>query len=438
MLVVGLSHRTTPVALLEQAAVTGDSLGKLLHDVARAEHVAEALVLSTCNRVELYADVDKFHAGVAELSDLLAQHSGIPLEALTPHLYVHYEDRAVQHLFAVACGLDSMVVGESQILGQVKVALRLAQDQGTVGRVLNELAQQALRVGKRARTETGIDRAGASLVAVGLDVAERVLDGLAGRRAVVVGAGSMSALAAAALRRRGVADLAVVNRTVENAERLAQAVGARPLHLEQLNAEYADADVVVSCTGATGTVVHADALSAARPTAGERPLFVLDLALPRDVDPAIRRMPHVTVVDLETLADTLRGAERAADVEAVRAIVAAEVAGYLGGVRAARVAPTVVALRAMASDVVEAELVRLSGRLPALDSAVRREVELTVRRVVDKLLHAPTVRVKELADEPGGRSYAEALHTLFDLDPKTVEAVTRADATGPGNEAGGP
>src|SRR3954447_22063631 len=196
VLVVGLSHRSAPVSLLEKAALSGDAQVKLLADVAATEHAAEALVLSTCNRVEIYADVDKFHGALTDVSELLARHAGVPLESLTPHLYVHYEDRAVAHLFSVVCGLDSMVVGESQIVGQVKQALRLAQTGGTTSRVLSGLVQQSLRVGKRARTETGIDRAGRSLVTAGLDEAVRVLGTLAGHEVLVVGAGSMSGLAA--------------------------------------------------------------------------------------------------------------------------------------------------------------------------------------------------------------------------------------------------
>src|SRR6478735_3238384 len=221
LLVVGLSHRSAPVSVLERASLSADARAKLLHDTLAAEPAAEGAVLATCNRIELYADVDKFHAGVAELSTLLAQHSGVGLEELTPYLYVHYEDRAVHHLFSVACGLDSMVVGEGQILGQIKDALAVGQDLHTAGRLLNDLFQQALRVGKRAHSETGIDRAGQSLVTFGLDQLAPTTGPLAGKRALVVGARSMSSLAAATLARAGVAAITVANRTPERAERLA-------------------------------------------------------------------------------------------------------------------------------------------------------------------------------------------------------------------------
>jgi len=209
ILVVGLSHRSAPVAVLEQMALSPDAIAKLLADVVSRHHASEALVLSTCNRVELYAEVDTFHGGVAEVTELLARYAGVSTDDLTPHLYVHYEDRAVAHLFAVACGLDSMVVGENQILGQVKHALRTAQDVGAAGRSLIGLAQQALRVGKRARAETGIDRAGRSLVTAGLDEARRLLGGFEGRRTLVVGAGSMSSLAATVAAQRGIGPIVV-------------------------------------------------------------------------------------------------------------------------------------------------------------------------------------------------------------------------------------
>jgi glutamyl-tRNA reductase len=427
VLVVGLSHRTAPVDLLERATLPPDAAAKLLDDVVSGDHAGEAMVLSTCNRVEVYVDVDKFHGGLAQTSELLARRAGVSLEDLTPHLYVHYEDRAVAHLFAVACGLDSMVVGESQILGQVRASLRAAQDAGTAGRTLGALTQQALRVGKRARTETGIDRAGRSLVTAGLEQASRLLGPVEGRPALVVGAGAMSALAATVLAQRGAGQIVVANRTISHAERVAAGIGGAAVPLTGLGDALAEVDLVVTCTGAVGHVVEADLLADVQRARGERPLVVVDLALPRDVEPGARDLPGVHVVDLETLSDVLERTEHAADVEATRAIVADEVAAFLTWQRAASVAPTVVALRDMADGVVRAELARLDSRLPGLEPRARAEIEQTVQRVVDKVLHAPTVRVKQLAGEPGGQSYADALNKLFGLDQAAVEAVTRAD-----------
>ncbi|WP_030911292.1 glutamyl-tRNA reductase [Streptomyces sp. NRRL F-5126] len=439
LLVVGLSHRSAPVSVLERASLPADAQVKLLQDSLAAEPAAEAAVLATCNRIELYADVDKFHAGVAELSMLLARHSGVGLDELTPHLYVHYEDRAVHHLLSVACGLDSMVVGEGQILGQIKDALALGQDLHTAGRLLNDLFQQALRVGKRAHSETGIDRAGQSLVTFGLEQlagADGVYAWARGKRALVVGAGSMSSLAAATLARAGVAEIVVANRTAARADRLVEilqqpggtGVHARAVEMAAVERELAAADIAVSCTGATGLVLTGDAVRAAAAARSDAArLFLLDLAMPRDIDAVAHRVDGVTFADIETLAEASADAPMAADVDRVRAIVSEEVAAFGAAQRAAHITPTVVALRAMAADVVSSEIARLDSRLPGLDDKERAEITYTVRRVVDKLLHAPTVRVKQLAAEPGGAGYADALRELFDLDPQTVAAVSRAD-----------
>jgi glutamyl-tRNA reductase len=462
LLVVGLSHKSAPVATLERAALTGDALGKLLRDVSHADDVSGSLVVSTCNRVEVYAEVDKFHSGVSWICELLARHAALPLGELTPHLYVHYEDRAVQHLLSVACGLDSMVIGESQILGQVRQALRKAGDQGTLCRSLFDLGSLALRAGKRAHSETGIDRAGASLVSVGLTAAAQRLHGpgkgvhgpgsgqaarpapeggspgaLDGLSVLVVGAGSMSSLAVATASRMGAVRLVVANRTSARAGRLAATVSAIAVDLSSLAAEIAAADLVVSCTGAPGHVITTDTVAAAlasREPAG-RPLVLLDLALPRDVDPGAAELPGVSVIGLETVGGTggVGGPGGAAeeDVASVRRIVAEELAAHMSKDRAAKVAPTVVALRAKAAEVVDAELARLAGRVSGLDARTRREIAQSMRRIADKLLHAPTVRVKELAGSPGGDSYEAVLRVLFDLDPAAVQAVARADAVAP-------
>jgi glutamyl-tRNA reductase len=426
VLVVGVSHRSAPVSLLEEVTLgLGDTTG-VLGELAEGA-VSEAVVLSTCNRVEVYADTEGFHAGVDAITDLLARQSGVPLEELSKHLYVHWEGQAVLHLFQVACGLDSMVVGESQILGQLRRAYGASTD--TVGRVLHELFQTALRVGKRAHSETGIDEAGQSLVSVGLEHAVSAVGELEGRSVLVIGAGSMGALAGATLRRASVGDVVVANRSADNALRLAAALDGRGVGLDALLEELVTADVVVTSTGATGLVVHRDVVAAAVARRNGRPLAILDLALPRDVDPGVRALPGVTLVDLETLQTALAGTDAGAGVEAAREIVAEEVGSFLTWQRVSRVAPTVVALRSKADQVVEAELGRLLGRLPELGDKERAEVEQTVRRVVQTLLHTPTVRVKELTEAPVGLSYAEALRELFGLDRAAPAAVTSTPLT---------
>jgi glutamyl-tRNA reductase len=425
VLVVGISHNSAPVRLLERVAREPEAVPKLVQNVAACAHVTEAAVISTCNRVEIYADVDRFHGSVEELSRLLIERSGESAEALLPHLYVHYDDGAVSHLFQVASGLDSMAVGEGQILGQTRDALRLGQELGTVGPALNVLFQQALRVGKRARAETDIDSAAPTLVGAALDRAASYGGEVEGARVVVVGAGAMAGLATATASRRGAGSITVVNRTPERAHRLAEEYAATSAALVDLPAVLAEADVVLACAGATGVLVTRAMVEAARPDG--RPMVFVDLALPHDVEPEVGDLPGVERIDLETLASALEATPAGLEVAEVRRIMTEEVAAFLAARRSASVTPTVVALRSMATSVVDAEMDRLDHRLPDLDPAARAEVLRTVRRVADKLLHQPTVRVKELANETGAVSYAAALAELFSLDPEAVDAVTRPE-----------
>ncbi|MFL6127611.1 MAG: glutamyl-tRNA reductase [Mycobacteriales bacterium] len=447
LLVVGLSHRTAPVSLLERASVGAAELPAVLDELLRGDHVAEVLVLSTCNRVEVYAEVDRFHGGLQDTSTVLARRCGLDVPSLGEHLYVHYEDAAVLHLFSVAAGLDSMVVGESQILGQLRSAYSTAAELDAVNRGLHELCQQALRVGKRVQAETGIDRTGASLVSVALQEAARLLGPgapgpLAGRRALVIGAGSMGALSASTLLRTGVAELTVANRTPERAYRLAEQLrsgeGRPPVRaatLDDLGTELVRADVVVGCTGSVGTVVPAELVEAALPGRAGRPLVLLDLALPRDVDGAASALPGVHYLDLAALQEPAARTGAHDGVQRARRLVAAEVASQLGARRATAVSPTVAALRARAAEVVETELTRLDARLPGLDEVTRAEVARSVHRVVQTLLHAPTVRVKQLAERPGGDAYADALRELFDLDPAATAAVVSVSLPAEGGPA---
>ena len=435
VLLFGVSHRSAPVSVLEQLSTDESEQVKIVDQIMQSPLVTEAMVLSTCNRVEVYAVVDAFHGGLSAIGQVLAERSGMTVPDLTKYAYVRYSEAAVEHLFAVASGLDSAVVGEAQVLGQVRRAYAAAEANHTVGRVLHELAQRALAVGKRVHTETGIDAAGASVVSVALGMADTKLGGLQGKTAVVVGAGAMGALSAAHLTRAGIDRVYVVNRSLPRAQRLARKIresgaAAEALSMENLATALADAHVVVSCTGAVRPVVSLadvhNTLAASRRDDADRPLVICDLGMPRDVDPAVSGLPGVWVVDMDRVQREPSARAAASDAEAARHLVAAEVATYLAGQRMAEVTPTVTALRQRAADVVEAELLRLDNRLPGLEAAQKDEVARTVRRVVDKLLHAPTVRIKQLASAPGGDSYAEALRELFELDQTAVDAVATA------------
>ncbi|MEO7446966.1 MAG: glutamyl-tRNA reductase [Humibacillus sp.] len=425
VLVVGVSHKTAPLSVLERVALDADGVHKLIRQVTENDHVTEATVLSTCNRTEVYADVDRFHGSVEAISRLIGERAGGTPDDVLEHLYVHYDDGAVSHLFHVAAGLDSMVPGESQILGQTREALRVGQEHGTVGPALNVLFQQALRIGKRSHAETDIDRVAPSLVGAALERAAEHVGDLAGKHVVVVGAGSMASLTVATAFRAGAGSIVVANRTPERAVRLAEQYSARAIPLSELRELSGPIDVLVSCTGSAGVVVNAEAISSHR--AAGRPLAVVDLALPRDVDPELADLPGVRLIALDTLAVELRDSPTGADVDGVRTIVSQELSAFLTARSIRNVTPTVVALRTMATGVVEAELARLTSRLPDLDAATRAEVERAIHRVAEKLLHQPTVRVKELANHAGAVSYAAALAELFALDPEAVQAVTRAE-----------
>ncbi|MXP20048.1 glutamyl-tRNA reductase [Gordonia sp. HNM0687] len=440
VLLFGVSHRSAPVEVLERLTVSDHDRPKIVDELLSSRAISEAMLVSTCNRVEIYAVVDAFHPALESVGAVLGDHSGMSVNEMTRHAYVRYSEAAVEHLFTVAAGLDSLVVGEQQILGQIRNAYLDADAHRSAGRVLHELAQQALRVGKRVHTETGIDRAGASVVSVALHRAQSLLvrEGAEGMRsAVVVGAGAMGGLATAQLAREGVRDLVVVNRTVANAEHLAGNVAAnhgiavRGVGLDDLPAAMATADVVVTCTGSVGSVVGVGEVHSALATRTDsRPLVICDLGLPRNVDPAAGRLPRVHVVDIEGLRGDAETQAADNDTSAARSIVAAELADYLTHQRQAEVTPTVAALRQRAAEVVEAEILRLDARLPELDDPQRDEVAKTVRRVVDKLLHAPTVRVKQLASTPNGDHYAEALRELFELAPGATESVSAPEVGG--------
>jgi len=433
VLLFGVSHRSAPVSVIEQLSTDEADQAKIIELLLQSSLVTEAMVLSTCNRVEVYAVVDAFHGGLSVIGSVLSERSGMSLQDLTKYAYVRYAEAAVEHLFAVASGLDSAVIGEAQVLGQVRRAYTSAEAHQTVGRTLHELSQRALSVGKRVHSETGIDAAGASVVSVALDMAKNKLTSLTGLTAAVIGAGSMGALAAAHLTRAGIARVEVVNRSLPRAERMvenlkAQGVDAAAHTLEDIAVALGNADVVVACTGAVRPVVSlADAHRGLMNRPEHRQLVICDLGMPRDVDGAIAGLPGVHMIDMDRIQREPSARAAASDAEAARSIVAAEVASYLAGQRMAEVTPTVTALRQRAADVVEAELLRLDNRVPGLDAAHRDEVAKTVRRVVDKLLHAPTVRVKQLASAPGGDTYAEALRELFELDPQAIDAVSAGE-----------
>lgn len=417
ILALGVSHRRATVELLERLAFAEHDLVKAYRRVADDPALEEAVVLSTCNRVEIYASVPAYHAGFQALKRLLAESRGLDAEDIAEPLYSHYEEEAVRHLFDVAAGLDSMVIGEPQILSQVRDAFRRAEAEGGAGHALTALFHAAGRAGRRVRTETAVGSAPDAFVEAGTDLASAALGGLEGRTAVVVGAGHMAALAVKHLRARGVGTLQVLNRSLERARVLAERLDAEPGDLDELPEALPSTDIVISATGAAGLVLHAETIRHATADRG-RPLFVLDLAVPRDVEPSAASIPGVHLVDIEGLKDAFseRANGAAEDIERANDLVAAEVHRFQVRRRADRLAPLIHALRERGESVVAAELERFRSDLVSLTPDEREAVEAIARGIVAKLLHEPIVRLKELSAPGTEHAYETLLARLFDLE----------------------
>ncbi len=417
VVVIGLNHRTAPLDLLERTAVDDARLPKVLHDLCARSNLSEAVVLSTCNRIEVYAIAEKFHGGYEDVRNFFVDLSFLPAEDFADHLYVHYDEAAVAHLFSVAAGLDSAVLGESEILGQVRTAWERARDEGTTGFATNLLFRQALEVGKRVRTETAIGRGITSVAQAAVAMATDRLGTLAERRVLLLGAGEMGEVMATSLTAAGAADVVVANRTWKTAQDLAARVGGRAARLAELPAELVTADVLLTSTGArTIMLEHAD-LATAMSRRDERPLLIVDIAMPRDVDPAAGALDGVTLLDMDDLRRFVAVGEKGRQREASRAkvIVDDELQRYRSTTTAREAAPLVTALRNHAEGLRAAELERMAPKLAGLDDAQRAAVEALTKGVVAKLLHEPTVRLKDAAGTAKGDRLSDALRDLFDL-----------------------
>jgi len=417
VVVVGLNHRTVPLGTLERMTVNDARLPKALDDLCARDNVSEAAILSTCMRTEIYVVAEKFHAALSEVRDFLAELSFTAPEDFSDHLYSFYEDGAVRHLFRVSSGLDSAVVGESEILGQVKDAWESARSLNACGPVLGGLFRHAVEVGKRVRSETAIGRGTASVSQAAVAMAAERLGTLEAKRLLVLGAGDMGeGMAVALAGSPGVGEVLVANRTPERAAALAGRIGGRAVPLGDLSAALADVDVLLTSTGSTSTLLEASELEA-RPD--DRPLLIVDVAVPRDVDPAVGDLPGVTLLDMDDLRVFAEQglAGRRNEIARVNQIIDAECERYAGASLAREVAPLVVSLRESAESVRQGELERFRARLDydALDERQREAVEALTRGIVQKLLHEPTVRLKEAAGSPKGERLAEALRALFDL-----------------------
>lgn len=416
VLTLGISFRRAPIELLEQLSFTDDDLPKAYRHVLDQDGVEEAVILSTCNRVEVTADVASYHGGFLSLKRLLAESHGVDPEVLAEPLYSHYEQDAADHLFAVAAGLDSMVLGETQIHAQVREALRRAEREDAAGPILKALFHAASRTGRRVRAETGLGAAPDAFVALGADLAAESLGDLEGRDVVVVGAGQMAALAVKHLRRRGVGSVRILNRSLEHARSLADRTGAGHGDLEGLPEALAGADLVVSATGAAGVLVGREAVASSAREG--RPLVFVDLAVPRDVDPSVAELPGVTLIDIVTLRERLSEHDErtAADIVRAHEIVAEEVHRYAIRRRSDALAPIIRALRARGDEILRAELARHASRLDELTPDERAAVEQLARGIVAKLLHDPIVALKERGEPGSEGSHARLLADLLGIE----------------------
>jgi glutamyl-tRNA reductase len=418
VVVIGLNPRTMPLDLFERLTVDGARLPKALHDLAARQHLGEVVVLSTCNRTEVYALAERFHGAYGDVRDFLAELAYVTPDEFTHHLYVHYDNEAVRHLFTVAAGLDSAVLGEAEILGQVRTAWERAGEEQTTGPVLNLLFRHALETGKRARTDTDIARGTASVSHAAVEMAAERLGDLTGKRVLVMGAGEMAEGMATALQRAGVTDVFVANRTWRKARALADRIGGQAVRLSDLPIALLEVDLLLTSTGATVPVVEHDDFEPVMAERSGRPLLIVDIAVPRDVDPTVRHLPGVTLLDINDLRTFAQaGVERRAhELAAVEEIIDEEIARFRTAASARSAAPVVGALHRWADELRDAELARFDARLEGLDPRQRDAVEALAKGLVQKLLHRPSVALKEHAGTPTGDRLAEATRQLYDLD----------------------
>lgn len=418
IVVVGLNHKSAAVDLLERLSISEEGLGKALHQFATYEHVLEGAILSTCNRIEAYAVVSKFHGGAQDLRNFFAEFCHVAPEDFADELYTYHDEGALRHLFRVAAGIDSMIVGESEILGQVRRAYQRAADEGMVHRVLGAAFRQALRVGKRARTETSIGHNPVSVSSAAVELARRAWpDGtLDGRKVTIVGAGKMGRLAAQALAASGAGDVTVVNRTEERGRELAETFGATSRPFEDLEDVLRDSEIVICSTTSAQTVIDRALVERAR-RGRDEPLFVVDIAVPRDVDPEVGTLPGVVLRDIDDLRGVVEGnlGARLGEVGRVEDLIADELDRFSQWQRSTEIAPTAAALVAKADEIRAAEMARIAPHLASMTQAQREAVEHLSRRMVAKLLHAPLKTAREMAGSKQGQLYLTALRELFEL-----------------------
>ncbi|MEY3823899.1 MAG: glutamyl-tRNA reductase, partial [Actinomycetota bacterium] len=414
IVVFGVNHRTGPLALLERVTIADAAIAKTVHGLMSRPNIREVVVLSTCNRTEVYAVAEKFHGAYGDLRDFFCDLGGFSADELIPHVYSQHDDAAISHLFEVASGLDSAVLGESEILGQVRIAWERSQREGGALSTLNLLFRHAIETGKRARTETSIGRHTASVSHAAVDMARESLGAIDGMTVLVVGAGDMGEGVTVALADSGVGQVLVTNRTIAKAQALADRVSGSVTEFYRLAESLVEADVVVTCTGAGSTVIDADMVKNAMLQRPDRPLFIVDIAVPRDVDSDVANIDGVTLLDLDNLRDwAARGqAQRATEALAVRDIIVQEIERFNMETTARQAAPLVAQLHERAEAVRAAEIDRQSKKLSSLTPEQQDAVDAVTKGIVAKLLHDMSVRLKDDAGTPRGERNSAAVRDL--------------------------
>ncbi len=422
IVLVGLNHKVAPVEVRERLAFTPTALERALARFRPSNgscpYAPEGVILSTCNRLEVYTVSPDLDQGQEAVCSFLEACHGEPQETFRPYLYTFGDEEAVDHLFSVAAGLDSLVLGEDQILGQVTDAMATCLDCGTAGKVLAALFRNAIEAGKRVRTETTISQGVTSISQVAVELAQRIFGDLDSCQVLLVGAGEMAELAARSLSAYGVKSLSILNRTRERAERLAAEFEARPLGWDQLDQALWWADIVIASTGAPHAIFRRDNVRQALPLRSNRPLFFIDIAVPRNVAPEVDRLENVYRYDIDDLEAVVESsmAERRREIPKAETIVAGQREKFLAWYRSLDVVPTLVDMRRSADRVRQAELERALNRLGDLSDREREVVEALSQRIVNKILHRPTIQLKAQANRPDGYRYAEVVRDLFGLD----------------------
>lgn len=438
LLLVGVSHRTAPVDLRERLDFSSRDVGAAVESLAaRAGTTVESVVLSTCNRSEIYvATSDPSHARV-ELVTFLSDYHALPRDVFLPHLFTYDDAAAAHHLFRVAAGLESLVVGEPQILGQVKDALQVAAQRRCTGPLLNKTFHSAFGVGKRVRAETALGEGAVSVSFAAVALARKIFGRLQGRRVLVVGAGEISALTAQHLRSHGAAEIVITSRTAAHAEALAADVDGRALPWSEMTAAIAHADIVVTATGSQRPIITRADIAAATGRRRLDPLFIIDIAVPRDVDPSVTEIEQVFLYNVDDLQNVVQEnlARRSAEIARAEAIVAEELARFTAWQRSRRAIPTVVALRQRFEEIRRRELQRLDGRFTGLPPETRGRIDEVTRLIVEKLLLEPTEQLKALPDEETQAMYTEAVNRLFRLGEAAIDAADAETEPRPTDQA---